>query len=246
VKPAPPKPVVAPSNAQTAKQVPAPQPPVVQTQPTPPPAPALPPTGNLKVSTNTIEKGGSVQLAWEVSNASTVTISNYGEGLGARGGAPVYPTATTTYELFANGNSLGKQTVTVNEPRQQPQVATPAPVVNTPARPAGPDPAALTAALSAYEGLFTQASGKSGKDCRSALSGKYGGKLQGLADGWCDAAKRFDVKEQGCQAGGSAEAPTLNCSETLTVYPKDGDPKPFKSQKTFHFSGSGPYQITGW
>jgi predicted Ser/Thr protein kinase len=250
VKPAPPKPPPS-ANTQTASKTPAPQTqpqaPPVQVQPTPTPVPVLPPTGSLKVSTGSIEKGGSVQLAWEVSNASTVSISNYGDGLGSHGSAPVYPTATTTYELTANGTSLGKQTVIVNEPKQA-QVATPAPVVNTPAKPAGPDPAVLNAALSAYESVFAQASGKSGKECRSALSGKYGGKLQGLADGWCDAAKRFEAKEQGCQAGGSAEAPTLTCSETLMVYPKDGDPKPFKSQKTFRFAGKpeGPVQVTGW
>jgi hypothetical protein len=247
VKPAPPKPVAAPSNVQTAKQAPAPQPPPVQTQPTPAPAPVLPPTGTLRLSATSIEKGGSVQLAWEVNNASSVSISNYGDGLGAHGSAPVYPTATTTYELIANGASLGKQTVIVNEPKAPTPVAvTPPPVVNTPAKPAGPDSGALTAALSAYESVFAQASGKSSKECRSVLSSKYGGKLQGLAESWCDAAKRFEVKEGNCQAGGSAEAATLTCNQTLIVYPKDGDPKPFPSTKTFHFSGSGPYQLTGW
>jgi hypothetical protein len=59
-------------------------------------------------------------------------------------------------------------------------------------------------------------------------------------------AKKFEATEQNCQVGGSAENPTLTCTETLVVYPKDGDPKPHTSQKTFHFSGNGPYQITGW
>jgi eukaryotic-like serine/threonine-protein kinase len=245
----PPKPQNTLTTQAAAKQAPAPQ---TQTQQAPaqpvPVAPPLPLTGSLKVNTNSIEKGSSVQLAWEVSNASTVSISNYGEGLGSHGSAPVYPTATTTYELVANGTSLGKQTVTVNEPKPQPQAVTPPPVVNTPARPAGPDLAALTPALNTYEGLFVQASGKSSKECQSILSGKYQGKLHDLAQGWCDAAKRFEAREQGCQVGGSAEAPTLTCAETLIVYPKDGDPKPFKSQKTFRLSGKpeGPWQISGW
>jgi len=251
VKLAPPKPVAG-AGTQTAKQTPTPQTqpqaPAVQSQPTPVPVPVLPPTGSLRVSATSIEKGGSVQLTWETKNASSISITDLGSGLGSQGNQKDYPSSTTKYQLIANGTVLEEQTVTVNEPKAQtPAVVTPtASVVNTPAKPAGPDPAVLTAALGAYEGIFTQASGKSGKECRSVLSGKYQGKLQGLADGWCDAAKRFEAKEQGCQAGGSAEAPTLTCSETLMVYPKDGDPKPFKSQKTFHFSGNGPYQITGW
>jgi hypothetical protein len=252
LKPAPPKPT-SNAGATPAKQAtPAPQTqaPPVQTQQVPVPAPVVPPTGSLRASTNSIEKGSSVQLAWEVNNASSVSISNYGDGLGARGSAPVYPTATTTYELMANGTSLGKQTVTVNEPRQQAQPVAP-PAVNTPppaAKAAGPDLAALAPALGSYKSVFAAASGKSRKDCQAALSGKYQGKLQDLAQAWCDAAKRFDANEQGCQVGGSSDSPTLSCSETITVYPKDGDPKQYKSQKTFHFSGKsdGTWQISGW
>ena len=112
----------------------------------------------------------------------------------------------------------------------------------------GPDLAALAPALSAYKSVFAAASGKSRKDCQAALSGKYQGKLQDLAQAWCDAAKRFDASEQGCQVGGSSDSPTLTCTETITVYPKDGDPKQYKSQKTFHFSGKpdSGWQISGW
>jgi hypothetical protein len=224
-------------------------PPPTQAQPIPVTAPVVPPTGGLKVSANSIEKGGSVQLAWEVNNASTVSISNYGEGLGSHGNLPVYPTATTTYELTANGISLGKQTVTVNEPKLPPTAVAP-PVVNTPApaKASGPDLAALAPALNAYKSVFAQASGKSRKDCQGALSGKYQGKLQDLASAWCDAAKKFEATEQNCQVGGSAESPTLTCAESLVVYPKDGDPKAYKSQKTFHLTGrpDGSWQITGW
>jgi serine/threonine-protein kinase len=246
VKPAPPKPVTAP-GAQTAKQAPAP---VVQTppaQPQAPPvaAPVVPPTGSLRVNETSIEKGKSVQLAWDVSNASSVSISNYGDGLGPHGNVPVYPTATTTYELLANGTSLGKQTVTVNEPKQQAAVvaAPPPPVVNTPAKPAGPDVASLTPALSAYTGLFKQASGKSSKDCKAVLSGKLGALAR-----WCDDAKGFDVSEQSCQVGGSPDAPTMTCAEIITIHPKDGDPLPSKGQKTFRFAKNpaGGWQLSGW
>jgi tetratricopeptide (TPR) repeat protein/predicted Ser/Thr protein kinase len=251
VKLAPPKP--APSAAtQTAKQTPAPQTqpqaPPVQAQPAPTPVPVQPPTGNLRVSANSIEKGGSVQIAWETKNASTVSITNLGDGLGPQGNQKDFPSSTTKYQLIANGTVLYEQTVTVNEPKQQAQVATPVPVVNTPAKPAGPDLAALAPALNAYKSVFAQASGKSRKDCQAALSGKYQGKLQDLAQAWCDAAKRFEASEQNCQVGGSAENPTLTCAETLMVYPKDGDPKPFPSHKTFHLAGKpdGSWQITGW
>jgi hypothetical protein len=252
LKPAPPKPTTNAATPPAKPATPAPQTqaPPVQTQQVPVPAPVLPPTGSLRVSTNSIEKGGSVQLAWEVNNASSVSISNYGDGLGARGSAPVYPASTTTYELTANGASLGKQTVTVNEPKQQAQPVAP-PVINTPppaAKPTGPDLAALTPALSAYKSVFAAASGKSRKDCQAALGGKYQGKLQDLAQAWCDAAKRFDASEQGCQVGGSSDSPTLTCAETITVYPKDGDAKQYRSQKTFRFSGKSDsgWQISGW
>lgn len=110
------------------------------------------------------------------------------------------------------------------------------------------DMASLAPSLNSYMSVFTQASGKSRKACQSVLSGIYQGKLQDLGQAWCDAAKRFEVNVQGCQLGGSSQSPTLTCVETLTVYPKDGDPKQYKSQKTFHLSGEpdGTWQIAGW
>ncbi len=249
VKPAPAKPQGPPSTPQAAKPaaVPAVQAPAQQV---PVPAAIVPPSGSLRVSTTSIVKGNPVQLGWDVNSASTVSISNYGSGLGLHGDVPVYPAATTTYELIANGQSLGKQTVIVNEPPKQQAQAVASPVINTPApaKPAGPDLAELTPSLNAYKGVFAAASGKSRKDCQAALSGKYQGKLQDLAQAWCDAAKRFEANEQGCQVGGSAESPTLTCNETITVYPKDGDPKPYKSQKSFHLSAKpdGTWQISGW
>jgi len=114
--------------------------------------------------------------------------------------------------------------------------------------PAGLDVASLAPSLNAYKSVFAQASGKSRKVCQSVLNEKYKGKLQDLGQTWCDAAKRFEANVDSCQLGGSSESPTLTCVETLTVYPKDGDPKQYKTQKTFRLSGEpdGTWQIAGW
>jgi hypothetical protein len=114
--------------------------------------------------------------------------------------------------------------------------------------PAGLDLASLAPSLNAYKSVFAQASGKSRKVCQSVLSGIYQGKLQDLGQTWCDAAKRFEANVENCQLGGSSQSPTLTCFETLTVYPKDGDPKAYRSQKIFHLSGEpdGTWQIAGW
>ena len=233
------------TSATTGVTTPPPQPPAPSVPP-----PAVPPTGSLKASTNSIEKGGSVQLSWDVSNSSSISISNYGDGLGPHGNAPAYPAATTTYELIANGTSLGKQTVTVSEPKAQTPAFTPPVVVRPdtkPAAPAGPDTSTLVAALGAYKSAFANASGKNKKDCQSALSGPFGGKLKGW-ETWCDEAKSFDLSEQSCSAGGSPEAPTLNCAETLTIRLKDGDPQKSSSQKTFRFAkgSDGNWQISSF
>jgi hypothetical protein len=114
--------------------------------------------------------------------------------------------------------------------------------------PAGLDLASLAPSLNAYKSVFAQASGKSRKACQSVLSGIYQGRLQDLGQTWCDAAKRFEANVESCQLGGSSGSPTLTCFETLTVYPKDGDPKQYKRQKTFHLSGEpdGSWQIAWW
>jgi hypothetical protein len=152
--------------------------------------------------------------------------------------------------LIANGTSLGKQTVTVSEPKAQTPAFTPPVVVRPdtkPAAPAGPDTSTLVAALGAYKSAFANASGKNKKDCQSALSGPFGGKLKGW-ETWCDEAKSFDLSEQSCSAGGSPEAPTLNCAETLTIRLKDGDPQKSSSQKTFRFAkgSDGNWQISSF
>jgi hypothetical protein len=59
-----------------------------------------------------IAAGQSSTLAWNVTNATSVTISGVGSGLNAAGTATVSPTTTTTYNLTATGQ--GGQTVTAS------------------------------------------------------------------------------------------------------------------------------------
>ena len=108
--------------------------------------------------------------------------------------------------------------------------------------------AALLPALNAYESVFKQASGKNKKDCQGVLNGKYQGKLQDLAKNWCDEAKSFAVSEQCGSVGGSPDAPTLSCTETLTIQTKSGDPQTSHPQKTFHFAKNpdGTWGLSGW
>jgi serine/threonine-protein kinase len=194
--------------------------------------------GSLSVNTNSIERGQSVTLTWQVNNASSISISGIGS-VAPQGSRTVSPGKTTTYQLMANGVSLSEQTVNVSEP---------SPVVATRSgAPEGPDRAALEQSLNAYKSVFGRASGKSSKDCKGVLNGIYQGRLQALAR-WCDTAKSFDVNEQCGQVGGSPDAPTLTCSETLVIHPKDGDPQQFHSQKIFRYAKNpdGTWLIAGW
>jgi serine/threonine-protein kinase len=205
-------------------------------------APAQP-IGTLSANTNSIERGQSATLTWQVSNASSVSISDIG-AVAPQGSRTVSPSKTTKYELTANGSILlAEQNVEVHEPK--PVVTTPAYVA--PPKPTGPDMAALQPALSAYKSLFARASGKSSKDCKAAFSGAFQGKLAAWSR-WCDSVKKFDVNEQCSQVGGSPDAPTLTCSETVVIYPKDGDPVPSNSQKIFRFvqNPDRSWQISGW
>ncbi len=251
LKPAPPKPATGPSTQPSAKQAPAT---VAQTQ-TPPvqapqvvtPVPVAPPTGSLSASTNSIERGQPVTLNWQVNNASAVSISGVGT-LPSQGSTTVYPASTTKYQLMANGSMLlQEQTVEVHEPK--PQVQAPAPVVanNSPRAPEGPDLKTLQLALNPYKSVFTQASGKSTKDCQAVFNNAFQGRLKAWARN-CDAAKSFEVNELSCQAGGSPDAPTLTCAQTVIIHPKDGDPFKSPGQPTFHFSKGqdGNWQVSGW
>jgi serine/threonine-protein kinase len=220
----------------------------VQLQPNTVAPPTIPPSGTLTVSANSVEQGKSFTLTWQVKNATTVSISNYGEDVGLHGSVPVFPNKTTTYQLIADGTPLPQpaQTVTVTPPVVVVQPSTGG--ESKKAEPSLPDRPTLEAALNPYLGVFAQASGKSKKDCQGVFNGKYQGRLKDFA-GWCDDAKSFEVKEQ-CsqQVGGSPDAPTLTCTENITIYLKSGDPQHSHPQKTFRFSKNpdGAWQISGW
>jgi serine/threonine-protein kinase len=212
-------------------------------------APVAAPKGSLEASASSIERGQSVTLVWKLENASTGDISELGK-VDAVGYRSVSPAQTTIYQLSVNGTQLATARVEVREPVKA--AAPPPPTqtaVSTPAQPAGPDKSVLQQALMAsYAGVFSRASGKSGKDCKAAFTGVYGGKLKDFTS-WCDLARSFTPAEQCSQAGGSQEAPTLTCVERVAVRLKDGGTQDFPPQsKTFHFAqgADGSLNVTGW
>ncbi len=93
--------------------------------PPPPPPPGSAPTATLTASPDTIDKGQSSTLTWQVSNATDVGI----DGIGAvqpSGTQQVTPAATTTYTLTAKGpggTQTATATVTVNAPAPPPTTA---------------------------------------------------------------------------------------------------------------------------
>lgn len=205
----------------------------------------------FKVDQPAIESGDYANLSWQVNNSSSVTIDGIGT-VGPIGSRAVKPDQTTTYKLVANGNvTLQSITVTV---RAKPQVAAqqPAPAANPsiPVRPAEPpDPDALKVAVNAYKSVYVQASGKSTNECKSIFNGAYGGLLKRLAP-WCESAKSFEAKETCTEApAGTADAPTMACTEQVTIIPKSGpilkvDPK----SKNFHFTktADGGWKVLRW
>lgn len=233
----PPAPVPARQQAQQPAQ------PVA---PTPTPASPPAPTGSLTVSSNSIEQGQSVTLSWQTANASSAEILGLGQ-VAPSGTASVHPDASATYVLRVNGNPVQQQSVDVR-PKPQTQPTPASQIAVEPAKPALPDAGALTAALGPYKAIFAQASSKSGKECKAAFKGVFGGRLGALAN-WCDDAKSFDVTEN-CRPDvhGSPESPVLSCDETITMHQKDGAPQTFKAQKHFAFSKSadGGWNLNGW
>ena len=122
---------------------PPPPPPVRETTPTPPPPRAeRPAISSFTAEPSTIERGQSSTLSWSISNATDMSIDH---GIGAvqsRGQRQVFPSATTTYTLTANGpGGADTRSVTVN--------------VSTP--PAPPPPTSTTPRLSSAEMLQQQA-----------------------------------------------------------------------------------------
>jgi serine/threonine-protein kinase len=217
------------------------------------PVPATPvlPSGKLEISSNSVERGQPVTLSWQVTNASSVTITDIGS-VAPQGTRQVYPTKSTVYQLIANGSPLAEQNVEVHDAPKAEQAAPSAQSAVTQAasvQPSGPDKATLERALAAsYESVFTRASGKSSKECKAAFGGVYGGRLRDFTS-WCDLAKSFTPNEQCTQVGGSPDAPTLSCTEKIVVRSKDGGTPDFPShQKTFRFTkgADGNWQVAGW
>src|SRR5579864_2157961 len=95
-----------------------------------PPAPAPPPTptASLTAAPGDIQQGESVQLSWNTSNATDITISGLGT-VSASGTQTVSPQDSTTYELTAKGpggSADASARVTVNPkpaPPAQPTIS---------------------------------------------------------------------------------------------------------------------------
>ena len=215
-------------------------------------AAVAPTLGYFKVDQTSIESGDYANLSWQVNNASLVTIDGIGT-VGPIGSRAVKPDQTTIYKLVANGNvALQSLTVTVRaKPQAVAQQPPPAAVPSTPTKPASalPDPDVLKVAVNAYKSVYVQASGKNTNECKNIFNGAYGGLLKRLAP-WCESAKSFAAKETCTEApAGTADSPTMTCTEQVTIIPKSGptlnvQPKP----KNFHFTKSpdGSWKVLNW
>jgi peptidoglycan-associated lipoprotein len=96
----------------------------VQPAPPPPPPPPAAPTASLSANPNTIEKGQSVTLTWETSNATDVTLGP--NKVEPNGSATVSPADSTTFHLVAKGPG-GTQEATARVTVTQPAAPPPPP-----------------------------------------------------------------------------------------------------------------------
>ena len=118
---------------------PAPPPPPAATTAPPPPPPARVAINNFAIDPPRIERGQAATLRWSISNATDMSIDQNVGPVQSQGSRQVYPSATTTYTLIANGpNGSDTKTATV-------EVASPAP----------PPPVATTPTLSSAD-MITQ------------------------------------------------------------------------------------------
>jgi hypothetical protein len=200
------------------------------------------------VSSTSVANGDSVTVKWQVENAASVQISALAPGnLAAQGTMSVPLTKTTTFQLMVNGSPLAQLNVEVHDKPKLPLQPQPQPQPGvSDAGPVKPSADLLQNALKPY---LTWLSGAAGKNCKAALTSQYDNKFAELAKNWCGDAKSFAAVEKCSQAvGGTADAPTLSCEETITVRPKEGDPFPIGSQKTFRFKkvSEGTFQLLGW
>ena len=91
---------------------PPPPPPIDHTTPPPPATTGKPTINSFTAEPSTIAKGQASTLRWSISNATDMTVD---QGIGAvqsNGSRQVFPSATTTYTLIANGPG-GSDTKTV-------------------------------------------------------------------------------------------------------------------------------------
>lgn len=94
--------------------------------PPPPPPPPPAPTATLTANPNTIEKGQSVTLTWQTTNADDVTLGP--NKVDPNGSASVAPTDSTTFRLIAKGAGGTQEAtarVTVTQPPPPPPPAQP-------------------------------------------------------------------------------------------------------------------------
>lgn len=206
----------------------------------------------FEVSPSSITAGESVTVRWQVENAASVQIPALGPGNQAPQGTMNIPlTKTTTFQLLVNGQPMNQLNVEVHEAQAHTQKAEAGPAGGGEARPTLITTDDLRPALKSYQALLQNAPGKT---CKAVLSGAKlnpaaQSTLNELAKNWCSDAKSFTV-EQNCigQPGGSPDAPTLNCKETIEVRPKDGQPFPIVAQRVYQFKkvSEGHYQFLGW
>jgi hypothetical protein len=209
--------------------------------------PLTPTVGYFNADPQTVEAEKPVKLSWKVTNADSVSIDGVGKGLSATGESVVYPDQTnSSYKLTVNGTVLKQVDIKVT-PKPQVQVVQdlkPKPPQPPPA--ALPDKSALMPAVEAYKSVLSRAANESAKDCQSTVKSAYQGALKGLAT-WCGNAKQIEPSEK-CEApDGTADSPTMACSEAVTITSKDGNRfPPFSSRKTFHFAKNpdGSWKLT--
>jgi len=119
------------------KKAPAPPPPPPPPAPVvapPPPPPAAPRITSFTAEPDSIQRGQSSTLRWEVTGQTTNISIDQGIGVvQATGNRRVFPTGSTTYTLTvsgAGGNSTARATINVTEPPPAPPA--PAPAVTKP------------------------------------------------------------------------------------------------------------------
>jgi hypothetical protein len=220
--------------------------------------PLPPQVSYFNASATTITQGDPVTLSWQVSRAASVSIDPIGSGTyPPTGNVKDTPSANVTYHLKVNGAEVGHPvTVTVNPKpvvHETPKAAEPPAVVKqapAPAPAGPPDTLTLRPAVNAAKTVYELASrSRNENECKATLTAPYGGALRDLASHWCGSAKSFAVTEKCDQpSGGTADAPTLACDETLVITSKAGVKlPPITLHKTFLFSRNGDaWVVKGW